>query len=116
MRFEKQEDDAAFERVLELAHHRVDLPIFGYAVMPNHWHFVVQPRSKTQVADFFRWLTHTQTMRWNALYHTEGTGGEAFCGLVGPVFDGDWVKTDHFSVARAMAARTFSATPPESAF
>ena len=72
--FEEQEDYEAFERVLELAHQRVDIPIFGYAVMPNHWHFVVQPRTKTQVTDFFRWLTHTHTMRWHAHYHTEGTG------------------------------------------
>ena len=72
--FEKAEDYEAFERVLKLAHERVDLPIFGYAVMPNHWHFVVRPKTKTQVTDFFRWLTHTHTMRWHAHYHTEGTG------------------------------------------
>lgn len=48
--FEKREDYEAFERVLELAHQRVPLPIFGYAVMPNHWHFVVQPTSFSQQA------------------------------------------------------------------
>ena len=50
------------------------LPIFAYIVMPNHWHFVVKPKNKNQVTDFFRWLTHTHTMRWHAHYHTEGTG------------------------------------------
>ena len=72
--FEKPEDYDAFERVLEEARQRVALPIFGYAVMPNHWHFVVRPSTKTQVTDFFRWLTHTHTMRWHAHYHTEGSG------------------------------------------
>ena len=43
--FEKQEDYEAFERVLKLAHERVPLPIFGYCVVPNHWHFVVQPKT-----------------------------------------------------------------------
>lgn len=43
-------------------------------VLPNHWHFVVRPQSDTQLTDFFRWLTHTHTMRWHAHYHTEGTG------------------------------------------
>ena len=43
-------------------------------MMPNHWHFVVCPKTDTQVTDFFRWLTHTHTMRWHAHYHTEGTG------------------------------------------
>jgi putative transposase len=64
----------AFERVLESAHNRFELPIFSYIVMPNHWHFVVQPKTDTQVTEFFRWLTHTHTMRWHAHYHTEGTG------------------------------------------
>lgn len=72
--FEKQEDYEAFERVLKLAHERVPLPIYAYCVMPNHWHFVVQPQTDTQVTEFFRWMTHTHTMRWHAHYHTEGTG------------------------------------------
>ena len=42
--------------------------------MPNHWHFVVRPTTDTQLSEFFRWLTHTHTMRWHAHYHTEGTG------------------------------------------
>lgn len=72
--FEKQQDYEAFERVLAEAIDRVPLPIYAYAVMPNHWHFVVRPGTRSQVSDFFRWLTHTHTMRWHAHYHTEGTG------------------------------------------
>ena len=72
--FEKEEDYEAFERVLQQAFDRVPLPIYSYIVMPNHWHFVVRPKTKSQVTDFFRWLTHTHTMRWHAHYHTEGTG------------------------------------------
>ena len=72
--FEKDEDYAAFERVLGEAVARGRLPIFAYAVMPNHWHFVVRPQTDSQLSDFFRWLTHTHTMRWHAHYHTEGTG------------------------------------------
>jgi putative transposase len=72
--FEKQEDYEAFERVLDETFSRVPLPIFAYTVMPNHWHFVVRPQTKIQVTDFFRWLTHTHSMRWHAHYHTEGSG------------------------------------------
>ena len=42
--------------------------------MPNHWHFVVRPKTKHQLTAFFRWLTHTHTMRWHAHHKTEGTG------------------------------------------
>ena len=70
--FEKQEDYDAFERVLKLTHERVRLPIYAYCVLPNHWHFVVQPQTDTQITEFFRWMTHTHTMRWHAHYDTEG--------------------------------------------
>jgi putative transposase len=72
--FEKAEDYEAFEKVLEEAYERVSLPIFSYCAMPNHWHFVVRPETKHQVSEFFRWLTHTHTMRWHAHYKTQGTG------------------------------------------
>ena len=72
--FEKQEDYAAFERVLEEAVEREPLPMFAYCVMPNHWHFVVRGETKHQVSAFFRWLTHTHTMRWHADHRTSGTG------------------------------------------
>ena len=72
--FEKQEDDEAFERVLEEAVVREALPIFSYTIMPNHWHFVVRPETDWQRSAFFRRLTHTHTMRWHAHYHTTGTG------------------------------------------
>ena len=71
---EKQEDYEAFERVLEETVSRVPLPIISYSDMPNHWHFVVHPKTKTQVTEFFRWMTHTHTMRWHADHHTEGSG------------------------------------------
>ena len=72
--FEKPSDYDAFERVLKEAWEREPLPIFAYVVMPNHWHFVVRPKNKNQVTNFFRWLTHTHTMRWHAHHRTEGTG------------------------------------------
>lgn len=72
--FEKPEDYEAFERVLEEAVTRIELPILSYLIMPNHWHFVVRPRTDSELSEFFRWLTHTHTMRWHAHYHTEGTG------------------------------------------
>ncbi len=72
--FEKPGDYEAFQRVLRETWDRIQLPIFAYSVMPNHWHFVVCPKTKHQLTEFFRWLTHTHTMRWHAHHHTEGTG------------------------------------------
>jgi len=74
--FEKEEDYAAFERVLEEAHAREPLRVLAYCVMPNHWHMVVWPKrgADKQVSEFFRWLTVTHTQRWHAHYRTSGTG------------------------------------------
>jgi len=74
--FGKDEDYAAFERVLEEAHARETLRILAYCAMPNHWHMVVWPRrgADDQVSEFFRWLTVTHTQRWHSHHHTSGTG------------------------------------------
>jgi len=72
--FEKAADYRAFEGVMLEAHARAPLPILGFCLMPNHWHFVVRPQHDEQVTDFFRWLTHTHTMRWHAHHRTSGTG------------------------------------------
>lgn len=74
--FEKEEDYAAFERVLEEAQAREPLRMLAYCVMPNHWHMVVWPKrgADRQVSEFFRWLTVTHTQRWHAHYHTSGSG------------------------------------------
>ena len=72
--FHKDEDYAAFERVLAEAWHRVPIRILSYCLMPNHWHFVVWPKTDGELTEFFRWLTHTHTQRWHAHYHTSGTG------------------------------------------
>lgn len=72
--FEKPEDYDAFFRVIDDTFAIVPLRIYSLVVMPNHWHFVVQPDNDNQVSEFFRRLTVTHTMRWHSHYHTSRTG------------------------------------------
>jgi putative transposase len=72
--FHKEEDCAAFERVLAEAHQRLLIRIMAYCLMPNHWHLMLWPQMEGQMSDFMQWLTHTHTQRWHAHYHTSGTG------------------------------------------
>ena len=44
-------------------HRRHPLKLLDWCLMPNHWHFVVWPDKDRQLTAFFRWLTHTHTMR-----------------------------------------------------
>jgi len=72
--FRREQDYAAFERVLIAAKEKVDLPLLAWCFMKNHWHFVVQPTTDTQVSDFFRWLAHTHAMRWRVAHKSVGWG------------------------------------------
>jgi putative transposase len=72
--FEKPEDYDAFMKVVDETFQIVPLRIFSMCVMPNHWHFVVQPDDDSQVTEFFRRLTVTHTMRWHAHYKASGSG------------------------------------------
>ncbi len=74
--FTKEADFAAFERIIAEAHERLPLRILAYAVMGNHWHFVVWPPKGRgeDVSDFFRWLTVTHAARWHAHHGTGGMG------------------------------------------
>ena len=77
--FKKDEDYAAFNRILLEAHERHPIAILEWCLMPNHWHFVVYPQRDGQVTRFFRWLTHTHAMR--AITHRRVLG-------MGPLYQG----------------------------
>jgi putative transposase len=72
--FRKQEDYAAFEKILAeaLAIHQVQL--FGYLLMPNHYHLVLRPLVDGEMSRFMGWVSGTHTMRYHAHYHTSGMG------------------------------------------
>lgn len=73
--FEKDEDYAAFERVLAEGLDRPDAPkLLAYCLMPNHWHLVGQAGEGTDLSTWMQWVTVTHTHRWHAHYHSTGEG------------------------------------------
>ncbi len=72
--FEKDQDYAAFERILEEVRERASTRILGYCLMPNHWHLVLWPPEDGELSTFMRLLTLTHTQRWHAHRHTAGSG------------------------------------------
>lgn len=72
--FEKNEDYAAFEAILQEAVERVEMRLLAYCLLPNHWHLVVWPRHDGDLSRFTGWLTLTHTQRWHAHHHNAGTG------------------------------------------
>jgi len=72
--FEEPEDYAGFMRAVAETWEIVSLPIYAMVAMPNHWHFVVRPKTSDQLSEFFRRLTVMHAMRWQAHNETGGTG------------------------------------------
>jgi len=72
--FRKHADYTQFEEVLEEAVERTDMGIAAYCIMPNHFHFALQPKNDGDVQAFMGWLTKTQTLRWHASHGTIGHG------------------------------------------
>jgi len=72
--FRKDDDYAAFERILSEGLDRYDVALFVYQLMPNHWHLVLRPQQDGEMSGFLRWITATHTMRYHAHYHTSGQG------------------------------------------
>ena len=72
--FEKDGDYEAFERILEQAVARTGTRLLSYALMPNHWHLVVNPVVDGELSRFTGWLTLTHTQRWHAYRHSTGQG------------------------------------------
>jgi putative transposase len=92
--FSRDADYQAFERVLIEAHERHPMRILSYALMPNHWHFVLWPKVDGELSLFMHWLTMTHTQRWR---HARKLVG------LGPLYQGRFKafpieKDEHLSV------------------
>jgi putative transposase len=72
--FEDAGDYAAFEQVLEEAVERNQVALFAYCLMPNHWHFVLTPKTDGALSRFMHWLTTTHARRWQNAHGLAGLG------------------------------------------
>jgi putative transposase len=72
--FHKDEDFAAFERVLAEGLERYPVDLLTYCLMGNHWHLVVRPRTGPALGRFMGWLGVTHVRRHHEHYHTRGGG------------------------------------------
>ena len=72
--FEKPEDFAAFERVLEQTLQCLPIRLLAYCLMSNHWHLLLWPERDGQLAQFMQRLTITHVRRWVEYRHDRGHG------------------------------------------
>ena len=93
--FQKEEDYAAFEKILVEAREKFDMRILAFCIMPNHWHLILHPKTAESLSQFMRWITHTHTQRYHTHYHSIGYGLKKIryalkCGS--PFGESEWVS------------------------
>jgi putative transposase len=104
--FHKDEDFAAFERVLAEGLERYPVDLLTYCLMGNHWHLVMRPRTDDALGRLMGWVGVTHVRRHHQHYHTRG-GGHLYQGR----FKGFPVQDDaHFlAVCRYVEANALRA-------
>jgi putative transposase len=72
--FRKPGDYLAFLELMIDAKKRAQIEIFGFCLMPNHWHLVVRPRTAEGLGRLMGWVGVTHVRRHYAHYHIQGGG------------------------------------------
>jgi putative transposase len=74
--FDKPGDFAAFIKLIEQARRRTpSIAIFGYVLMTNHWHLVLQATGDGKdLSKFMAWLSGTHVRRWREHRGSVGQG------------------------------------------
>ena len=70
--FHKSQDYEAFLSLLTEAKKRHRVKIFGFCVMPNHFHLVLEPAHQTALSQFMQWLLTSHVRRYHKHYGTSG--------------------------------------------
>jgi putative transposase len=72
--FDRPEDYQEFLWLVDHAAGRVPIRLLGYALMPNHWHFVLWPRDVVELSQFLHHLTTMHAARFRYVSGTIGLG------------------------------------------
>ena len=70
--FHKDGDYHAFGKLLEEALENFDIKLFAYCLMPNHFHFLLQPAKGEDMSKFMQWLMTSHVRRYHQHYGTSG--------------------------------------------
>ena len=76
--FRKPGDYLAFLRLLLEGKEKAQVELFGFCLMPNHWHLVLRPKRDKDLAAYLSWVTNTHVKRYRA--HYKRTSGHLYQG------------------------------------
>jgi len=70
--FHREDDFAAFLRIMAEASLRVPMRVVGYCLMSNHFHLVLWPRGDGDLSRWMHWLLTTHVRRYLGHYRHSG--------------------------------------------
>ena len=70
--FHKVGDYQSFINLMAKAKHRHPLEIFGYCLMPNHFHIIVRPQKAAHLSRWMQWLMTSHVRCYHAHYKSSG--------------------------------------------
>jgi putative transposase len=70
--FHKTQDYEAFLSLLVEAKKRHRVKMFGFCLMPNHFHLVLEPAHPTALSQFMQWLLTSHVRRYHKHYGSSG--------------------------------------------
>ena len=70
--FHKEDDYAAFLKLLCQASERVPMRLLSYCLMPNHFHLVVWTLQDGDLGRWMQWLLTSHVRRYHRHYHSSG--------------------------------------------
>jgi putative transposase len=70
--FEKERNYTAFLGLLAMAKRKFPLQVFGFRLMPNHFHLVLQPATGNALNPFMQWWMTSHVRRYHRHYRSSG--------------------------------------------
>lgn len=70
--FHKDRDYKAFTDLMQSAKELYPVSIFGYCLMPNHFHLIVRPEKGHELSRFMQWLMTSHVRRYHGHYGSSG--------------------------------------------
>lgn len=70
--FHKDADYAAFLDLLTAAKAKFPVHVFGFCLMPNHFHLVLQPTTADALSPFMQWWMTSHVRRYHRHYRSHG--------------------------------------------
>jgi len=70
--FHKERDYAAFVELIKAAKEKWTIKLFGYCLMPNHFHMAVMPERGEELSRWMQWLMTSQVRRYHRHYKSSG--------------------------------------------